>query len=87
MVVTIENPIVSTSLTPIAERILWYLFIFGVIFYLFAILFTAYNFIVSGGNPMRLQIARKIFIYSTIGFLIVASPYLIIRVIFSLMGL
>jgi len=75
--VTIDNPLGATSATSVFGRvygeILYYLFVFGFIFYIFALLIGVYFLMSSAGNPKRLSIAKKIFIYSTIGFIIIVA--------------
>ena len=80
VVATFTNPMGTTTFQEVMNRILRYLFWLGIIFYFIAILLGSYHLMTSGGNPRKIELAKKIFIYSTIGFLIVISPGLIIRV-------
>jgi len=75
MTVTIANPIERASTLEVWSRILHYLFITGLILYFFALLLSVFFFITAGGDPRRVGTAKKIFLYSTLGFvIIVLSP-------------
>lgn len=74
--VTFTNPWVASggatsAFAKVYGEILHYLLILGAVFYMFAILLSAYYFMTSGGDTSRLSVAKKILIYSTIGFVIV----------------
>ena len=77
--VTIKNPLGATSSTStfarVYSQILDFLFGFSIAAYILALLMGTYFLMTAGGDPKKVSIAKKIFIFSTIGFIIVVlSP-------------
>lgn len=72
--VTIENPLGTGTTSTFARvygQILEFLYGFSIAVYIIALLLGTYYLMTAGGDPKKVSIAKKIFIFSTIGFIIV----------------
>lgn len=70
----------------IIQLIINLLFVFGIAIALISILYSAIQWIVSRGEKEKIQNARNRLIYSLIGLTIIFIAFLIINLIFTLIG-
>lgn len=65
---------------------LQWLFIIAAVLALIFIIFSGIEWITSAGDPSKIAAAKKRLMYSIIGLIVVATAFLIVRLVFSTLG-
>ena len=76
----------ETSGKKILQASLEWLFIIAAVLSLIFIILSGIQWITSGGDPSKIADAKKRLMYSIIGLIVVATAFLIVRLISSVLG-
>jgi len=72
-----QNPIKANSLTQLINDLFDAIIQIGYVFVVFALIFAGFKFVVARGNPEKLSEAKKIFLYTLIGGIILLGAQVI----------
>jgi hypothetical protein len=85
--ISFKNPVSATSFDVILGKTIDLLFWIAVgLLPLFG-LFSAFQILTSGGNPEKIDLAKRIIIYALLGFFIITFAKAVKYIIFSLLGI
>lgn len=84
--VDLKSPLTATSIEGIIKGIISFLFKIGIVLAPLMIIVGGFLFVTAGGNLEQVNRAKKIIIWTTIGFLIVLLAQGIIGLIENLLG-
>ena len=81
-----ENPLTKEKIEDVISGIIDFIFLVAIVLVPIIILFGAFSFLTSGGDPAKTQTAKKIILYSLIGLFIVIFAKGIVYLIRELLG-
>ena len=83
--VVIDNPLASDSIEDLIEGIITFIFWVATALAPLMIVIAAFYFVTSGGNPQQVQIAKRIILYTVIGYAIILLSRGIIAIIIEIL--
>ena len=86
MMTIITNPLKTTDTKEFIERLGNWIFTFSIAVVPVMILVAAYMFVTGGGNPTKMQSARKLLLYTLIGFAIMMMAKGIIALLATILS-
>src|SRR4030042_2267882 len=84
--VTIDNPLASDSLEDLIDGIITFIFWVATALAPLMILIAAFYFLTSGGNPQQVSTAKKIILYTLIGYTIIIISKGLIIILKDILG-
>ena len=84
--VTIDNPLASDSLTDLIDGIINFIFWVATVLAPLMIVIAAFYFVTSAGNPNQIAIAKKIILYTLIGYAIILLSKGLIIILREILG-
>jgi len=85
--VCIPSPLQTTNLAELIERIVLFIFWLGIILVPLLVILGAFYITVSGGEPQKLSLGKKMIIYSLIGLVFILMVRGIVSLTFAVLGL
>src|SRR4030042_3375247 len=84
--VVIDNPLASDSLEDLIDGIITFIFWVATALAPLMILIAAFYFLTSGGNPQQVSTAKKIILYTLIGYTIIIISKGLIIILKDILG-
>lgn len=81
-----ENPLTKEKIEDVISGIIDFIFLVAIVLVPIIILFGAFSFLTSGGDPRKVDTAKKIILYSLIGLFIVIFAKGIVYLIREMLG-
>jgi hypothetical protein len=85
--VCIPSPLQTTNLAELIERIVLIIFWLGIILVPLLVILGAFYITVSGGDPQKLSLGKKMIIYALIGLVFILMVRAIVSLTFAVLGL
>jgi len=84
--VKIDNPINYDTIAELVEAIINYVWLLGIVAAPLVIIIGGFMLLTSGGNPTKLEQAKKVMLYGVIGFAIILTVKGLIALIKGVLG-
>jgi hypothetical protein len=85
--VCIPSPLQTTNLAELIERIVLIIFWLGIILVPLLVILGAFYITVSGGDPQKLSLGKKMIMYALIGLVFILMVSAIVSLTFAVLGL
>jgi len=84
--ITIENPLRADTITELIEGILNFIFWVATALAPLMIVIAGFYFLTSGGNPQQIATAKRIILYTVIGYAIIITSKGLILILKEILG-
>lgn len=85
--ITIDNPLTSSTFSEFIDKLISFVFTLALILFPILLIVAGIMFLTAGGDPAKVQQARKLLIYAVIGFAIIALAKLFVALIQQVFGI
>jgi len=86
IVIKFENPLTKGEIEDVVAGVIDFIFLVAMVLVPIIILFGAFSFLTSGGDPAKTKMAKKIILYSLIGLFIIIFAKGIVYLIRQMLG-